>query len=72
MIGTLRSHDNYSVSIDSSASGSCASIQRLIDPRTVILSPPTHTFIASRMTTQQDLDYNQMFLNTCVLLLDGL
>lgn len=39
--------------------------------RVVTLSPPVHTScIASKMATQRDVEYNQTFLNTCVLL-DG-
>jgi hypothetical protein len=43
----------------------------LADARAVTLSPPVRTklsCIASRMATQRDVEYNQMFLNACVLL----
>jgi hypothetical protein len=44
----------------------------LVDGRTVTLSPPpVHTklsFSTSRMATQRDVEFNQMFLNACVLL----
>jgi hypothetical protein len=45
----------------------------LADARAVTLSPPVRTklsCIAIRMATQRDVEYNEMFLNVCVL--DGL
>jgi hypothetical protein len=50
------------------------SIYPLADARAITLSPPVRTklsFIVSRMATQRGVEYNQMFLNACVLL-DGL
>jgi hypothetical protein len=43
----------------------------LADARAITLSPPVRTklsCIASRMATQRDVEYNQIFLNACVLL----
>ena len=45
-----------------------------VDTRAVTLSPPIYTKLSSqdsRMATQQDVEFNQMSLNACVLL-DGL
>ena len=61
-VGTLRSQVMAS---EYENEGAC--IYPLIHARAVTLSPPAHTklsCIASRtMTTKQDLEYNQMFLN---------
>ena len=53
----------------------CACPNPLVDARAVTLSPPPahtkHSCLTSRMATQRDVEFNQMFLNACVLL-DGL
>jgi hypothetical protein len=44
-------------------------VYSLADARVVTLHPPVHTklsCIASRMATQRDVEFNQMFLNACV------
>jgi len=43
----------------------------LANAQAVTLSLPVRTefsYIASRMATQRDVEYNQIFLNACVLL----